>query len=50
MHRAKTFVLLAAEANVIRNTGRIKNIKQVNDAIVDFNLRTYGRDNAYINV
>lgn len=50
MHRAKTFVLLVAEANVIRNTGRIKNIKQVNDAIVDFNLRTYGRDNAYINV
>lgn len=50
LHRAKTFVLLAADANVIRDTKRIKDIKQVNDAIVDFNLKTYGRDNAYINL
>ena len=50
LHRAKTFVLLAADANVIRDTKRIKDIKQVNDAIVDFNLKTYGRDNAYVNL
>lgn len=50
LHRAKTFVLLAADANVIRDIKRIKDIKQVNDAIVDFNLKAYGRDNAYINI
>jgi len=50
IHRAKTFVLLSADANVIRDTKRIKDIRQVNDAIVDFNLKTYGKDNAYINL
>nr|DAD60277.1 MAG TPA: hypothetical protein [Bacteriophage sp.] len=50
LHKAKTFVLMAADANVIRDTARIKDIQQVHDAILDFNLRTYGRDNAYINV
>ena len=50
IHRAKTFVLLSADANVIRDTKRIKDIQQVNDAIVDFNLKTYGKDNAYINL
>lgn len=50
LHKAKTFVLMAADANVIRDTARIKDIQQVHDAILDFNLRTYGRDDAYINV
>lgn len=50
IHRAKTFVLLSAETNVIRDIKRIKDIQQVNDAIVDFNLKTYGKDNAYINL
>ena len=50
LHKAKTFVLMAADTNVIRDTARIKDIQQVHDAILDFNLRTYGRDNAYINV
>lgn len=50
LHRAKTFILSVADANVIRDTARIKDINQVNDAIIDFNLKTYGRDNAYINL
>lgn len=41
---------MSAEANVIRDTKRIKDIPEVNASIVDFNLRTYGRDNAYINI
>lgn len=50
IHKAKTFLLMSAEANVIRDTKRIKDIPEVNASIVDFNLRTYGRDNAYINI
>lgn len=50
LHRAKTFILSVADANVIRDTARIKDINQINDAIIDFNLKTYGRDNAYINL
>ena len=49
-HKAKTFMLMAADNNIIRDVGRIADIPAVHNAIVEFNIKTYGRDNENIDV
>ena len=41
---------MGADNNIIRDVGRIADIPAVHNAIVEFNIKTYGRDNENIDV
>ena len=49
-HKAKTFMLMAADNNIIRDVSRVSHIPAVHNTIVDFNLKTYGRDNENLDI
>ena len=49
-HKAKTFILMAADNNIIRDVRRVSHIPAIHNTIVDFNLKTYGRDNENLDI
>lgn len=43
-------MFMAADNNIIRDIRRIADIPAVHNAIVEFNIKTYGRENENVDV